>query len=184
MKTIYTDGSAVVLDKKYGSYAAVVLGDDGECVGEMQAFMEGGTVGLMELSALQWALFYAMEKDVHVLVRSDSEYVVRGYNDWLEGWEGRNFSGIKFREIWLNILKVKKKMDAFGRRPVVEWVKGHNGDKWNEQADALAGEALKMGIMGERKFFLNVRHFVKEDVKFVGMPRVGLKKYKQLKIGE
>lgn len=78
-----------------------------------------------------------------LLVISDSTYVVNCFRDrWWEGW---------IRRGWLNSQK-KPVANRDLWEPIVErfraggiefrWVKGHAGNRWNDEADRLAVEAI------------------------------------------
>jgi ribonuclease HI len=84
-----------------------------------------------------------LERPSRVELFSDSQYVVHGLRDWLDGWKakgwkrGRN-SPVKNLELW-------KRLDALREvheiRPV--WVRGHNEHPENERCDRLAVEAAE-----------------------------------------
>lgn len=72
-------------------------------------------------------------------VFSDSQYVVRGINEWLPGWKSNLWftssnKPVKNQSLW-------KRMDAavqFHEAVAFQWVKGHSGNRFNEIADKLA----------------------------------------------
>ena len=71
-------------------------------------------------------------------VRTDSQLVVKGMNEWLKGWLKNGWKTSKKtavinRDLW-------ERLDALCRTRKVkfEWVKGHAGHKWNELTDELA----------------------------------------------
>ncbi len=69
--------------------------------------------------------------DVEVI--SDSSYVVKAINEWLEGWARRNFAKVKNIDLW------KEYLDVSGpHRIKATWVRGHNGHAENERCDQLA----------------------------------------------
>src|SRR3546814_14714589 len=75
------------------------------------------TVGEMEVRALLEALLYYianhMEHDT-ALIKCDSEYVVKGYNDWIEGWQAKGWRKSKGQlahvELWKRIADAKAKI--------------------------------------------------------------------------
>lgn len=81
-----------------------------------------------------------------VSVFSDSQYVVKGMNEWLPNWISRGekwgtgewltatLSPVKNQDHWRRLVA------AVGRHDLVrfEWIKGHAGHTWNERADELA----------------------------------------------
>lgn len=71
-----------------------------------------------------------------VAVYSDSQYVVYGITQWIEHWIANDWpQRVKNADLWKELLK------AQNRHGSVSWnyIKGHNGNEWNEKADALAG---------------------------------------------
>jgi ribonuclease HI len=141
---VYTDGSCSAKDR-VGGYAWKVVGEDGdECIG-------GGsevdtTISRMELMAAISALEslindafwqrYDGEETV-VLVISDSEHVVLGFNIKTRA---RN----KNRDLW------ERLEAAASEFTLVEFqhVKGHAGHTDNEECDKLAGEFRQAALQG------------------------------------
>ncbi len=80
----------------------------------------------------------AIKEPCIVNVISDSTYVVKAINEWLESWVKNNWKNtskkpVKNIELWQEYLKVSKphKVNAI-------WVKGHAGHEHNERCDILA----------------------------------------------
>ncbi|MEQ1857883.1 MAG: RNase H family protein [Longimicrobiales bacterium] len=73
---------------------------------------------------------------------SDSQYLVKGINEWLAGWKARGWrrkaGPIENLELW-------QQLDVeLGRHRVrAEWVRGHVGHPENEYCDFLATRAAK-----------------------------------------
>ena len=75
---------------------------------------------------------------------SDSQYVLKGLSEWRAGWERKGFKNSK-GEIVANLALWKRLFSiADARRVTTRWVRGHNGDVYNERADALANTALRL----------------------------------------
>ncbi len=81
-----------------------------------------------------------------VEVVSDSTYVVKCFNDrWWEGWLKRGWKNAKKepvanRDIWEPLIDLyRRRADEISFR----WVKGHDGNEWNDIADRLAVEAAE-----------------------------------------
>ncbi len=86
----------------------------------------------------------ALKEPCDVTIISDSSYVIRGINEWLEGWVKRNFAKVKNPDLWQEYLLV-----CAGHRINGVWVRGHNGHPENERCDVIAKEAaekFKKGI--------------------------------------
>jgi ribonuclease HI len=75
----------------------------------------------------------ALKEPCEVVITSDSSYVVKGINEWLEGWMRRNFARVKNPDLWRAYLEA-----AARHRVEAVWVRGHNGHDENEQCDAIA----------------------------------------------
>jgi len=73
---------------------------------------------------------------------SDSQYLVKGMNEWVRGWKAR---GWKRRDGEIENLLLWKELDAVAQAHVVDWqwVRGHNKHPQNEYADHLATRAAR-----------------------------------------
>ena len=134
VKTVYTDG-ACSGNPGPGGWAWVVPG------GEFSAGSDPATTNQrMELKAtLEVVKFF----DEPLLIFSDSTYVVNCFRDrWWEGWLRRGWLNsakkpVKNRDLWENLIEIYSERKNIN----FEWVKGHSGDVWNDEADRLAVEA-------------------------------------------
>jgi ribonuclease HI len=78
-----------------------------------------------------------------LVIVSDSTYVVNCFRDaWWEGWLRRGWINsakkpIKNRDLWEPLIENYRKRDNIS----FKWVKGHSGDRWNDEADRLAVQA-------------------------------------------
>lgn len=73
---------------------------------------------------------------------SDSQYLVKGMNEWILGWKKR---GWKRRAGPIENLELWKSLDQAASRHEIEWrwVKGHAGDARNEYVNDLAVQAAR-----------------------------------------
>ena len=73
---------------------------------------------------------------------SDSQYLVKGMNEWLPAWKGR---GWKRRGGAIENLELWKELDEEAGRHFIEWVwvRGHAGHPRNEYANDLAVRAAE-----------------------------------------
>ena len=72
-----------------------------------------------------------------VLIYSDSKYVVDAVEKkWVFGWQKKGYKGKKNSDLWERFLRVYAKHDVR-----FKWVKGHDGNMYNERCDELAVEA-------------------------------------------
>lgn len=98
----------------------------------------------MALRGATWALELLAAKGgrLHVLMVSDSQYLVRGVREWLGGWKARGWTRkggpIENLELW-------RGLDAALRRHEVQWawLRGHARHAKNEYADRLAVRAAR-----------------------------------------
>ncbi len=105
----------------------------------------------MELTAVLEAVL-AIDDPLEIV--SDSTYVVNCFRDhWWEGWLRRDWRNSKKepvanRDLWEPLIDLyQRRADDISFR----WVKGHDGDEWNDVADRLAVEAAarQLGRTGE-----------------------------------
>lgn len=92
----------------------------------------------------------AIESYPDAEVQSDSQYVVKGFNEWMKGWIRKGWKkkgGLKNVELWKHLAELK----AFFAGKLV-WVKGHNGNFLNDLADAGANYARKNKNTGSLTF--------------------------------
>lgn len=142
--TIYTDGAARGNPDGPGGYGAILVYVDSkgqEHQKELSAGYKKTTNNRMELMAAIVAL-EALTKPCNVVLYSDSQYLVKAFNDhWLEGWikkgwkRGKN-EPVKNVDLWKRLLKASQAHNV-----TYSWVKGHNGHPMNERCDQLATAA-------------------------------------------
>ena len=132
---VFTDGSCEG-NPGPGGWGFVWVEDD-EIRAEETGHDPDTTNNRMELQALIHA-FRALPEDAEVTVYSDSQLCVKTVNEWAAGWEKR---GWKRKSGPIANLELVKKLYALaGDHPNVtlQWIKAHDGSRWNEYADALA----------------------------------------------
>lgn len=142
--TIYTDGSARGNPNGPGGYGTILSYVDTKGVEHTREFSQGyikTTNNRMELMAAIAGL-EALNKPCEVTLFSDSQYLVKAFNEhWLEGWikkgwkRGKN-EPVKNIDLWKRLLKAMEihKVEFI-------WVKGHDGHEQNERCDVLATTA-------------------------------------------
>ena len=76
---------------------------------------------------------------------TDSNYVVKGMNEWLPAWRARGWrrkgGPIENLDLWLELDERAALRQAEGRPVAWSWVQGHAGHAKNEYANALATRA-------------------------------------------
>ncbi len=131
---IYTDG-ACRGNPGPGGWGVVLI------AGQHRKTMHGGerdtTNNRMELTAAIEAL-NALKGPQQVVLHTDSKYVMDGIESWLPNWKKRGWKTaarkpVKNQDLWQALDKATDRHDI---RWV--WVKGHDGNPGNEQADSLA----------------------------------------------
>ena len=138
--TLFSDGSALG-NPGPGGYGAILR------YGDKERIISGGeahtTNNRMELLGVIEGL-RALKEPCDVTIISDSSYVIKGINEWLEGWIKRNFAKVKNPDLWQEYLRVSQPHQIHG-----VWVRGHNGHPENERCDVIAkeeAEKFKKGI--------------------------------------
>ena len=103
--------------------------------------MHGGeaetTNNRMELTAAIEAL-NALKSASKVTLHTDSKYVMDGINEWLANWKKRGWKTsarkpVKNQDLWMALDEATQRHEITWK-----WVKGHDGDPGNEEADELA----------------------------------------------
>ncbi|EGQ7762843.1 TPA: ribonuclease HI [Vibrio parahaemolyticus] len=141
--SIYVDGAAPNNQHgcTRGGIGIAAFNEQGELEHQDSITIKRNTTNAeLELMALIEGLEYAQDGDV---IYSDSDFCVKGYNDWLDNWKERGWrksdkKPVKNRHLWQQIdeLRSKKYVEVFK-------VKAHSGDKGNDMADLLAVEAAE-----------------------------------------
>jgi ribonuclease HI len=132
---IYSDGSGN--EQGPGGYGVVLRYGTSEK--KLSGFELKTTSQRMELLGAICGL-EALTKHCKVRLVSDSQYLIRGMTEWMPGWirGGRldEPGALKNQDLWI-------RLNAAAARHSVhwEWVRGHNGHPFNEQADVLARKA-------------------------------------------
>lgn len=82
----------------------------------------------------------AIRRPSRVRFVSDSQYLVRGMNEWVRGWRARGWKRKKGTvenvELWKRALGLAEMHEV-----TWEWVRGHSGNPRNEYVDGLAVRA-------------------------------------------
>lgn len=123
-----------------GGYGAILR--SGKTVKELSGADRETTNNRMEMTAAITAL-EALKRPCRVVLTTDSQYLVKGMNEWLSGWIRKGWINSKKepvlnRDLW-------ERLDALARMHTIEWrwVKGHAGHAENERCDELARTAIK-----------------------------------------
>ncbi len=145
---IYTDGACSGNPGK-GGWGFVIINKTEEkelfkCSGaEIQT-----TNNRMEMTAVIEALkkikaqrsFFS--EDVNLSIFTDSKYVQQGISSWIFNWKKNNWQTaakkpVKNKDLWQELDKLSTEL-----APKWNWVKGHAGNRHNEECDRLAVNAI------------------------------------------
>ena len=136
--TIYTDG-ACSGNPGAGGWAAIILFQDHRK--NVYGREENTTNNKMELMAVINGL-KALKTSCNISLYTDSLYIKNGITEWINkwrvnGWKTSNKKPVKNMELW-------KELDETASQHKInwKWVKAHNGDRYNEEADNLARKAI------------------------------------------
>ena len=139
--TIYSDG-ACSGNPGPGGYGTVLVYNGIEK--ELSEGFESTTNNRMELLGCIKGL-ECLKEPCMVTVVSDSKYLCDAINQgWLESWKNRGWKKadkkpVLNQELWERLDKMLSVHTV-----TFEWIKGHNGHKYNERCDTLAvGEYQK-----------------------------------------
>ena len=137
---VFTDGSAHPNPGPGGWGAVYVVG--GEVVDQAHGRASETTNNRMELTALIHA-YDLVPEGTPTVVYTDSKLCVDTINVWAAGWERagwkRKTGPIKNLDL-VKVLYAKAKA-----RPELQlqWIRAHDGSRWNEYADSLSTASLR-----------------------------------------
>lgn len=138
---LYTDGSAI-RNPGPGGYGAILLFQDESGKKFKKEISQGykrTTNNRMELLGVISGL-KCLRTRCSVDIYSDSQYVVNAFKKhWIDSWIRNNSLDERPNsDLWKYLVKFTDyHLCTF------HWVKGHNGNKWNEKCDELAQLAAR-----------------------------------------
>ena len=137
---IYTDG-ACSGNPGIGGWGAVIIVKKNQPINLFGGSKET-TNNQMELMAAIEGLKY-ISKPSKIKIFTDSKYVKDGINSWIinwkkNGWKTSSKQDVKNKELWIELdSQIAKHQIEW------EWIKGHAGNKYNEEADVLARKFIE-----------------------------------------
>lgn len=167
--TIYCDGGVTNNGKankdrdQYGAYCSLLINSSSKDPQKIFTnVVKDASNNQMELQGAITPLLYLVkyvekskEDMINVTIISDSQYLVKGCNEWLPNWKKRGWTDsngktIKNLEMW----KLIDNLLSYNKLNItLKWVRGHKGksttyenDKdsfYNEMCDTLLTEELK-----------------------------------------
>ncbi len=140
---IFTDGSSRP-NPGPGGWGAVLVRDN-QLVEQRHGHDPWTTNNRMELTALVNGLEMAPPAEA-ITVYTDSQLIVNTLTRWAKGWEARGWKR-KEGEI-ANLDLVQQAWELLKQRPNLrlEWIRAHDGSRWNEYADALSTAHLRTEV--------------------------------------
>lgn len=158
MKIIYCDGSSLGNPGR-GGWGVVAIDTEKKIFWEYGGSDKNVTNNQMELAACLAALKIILkssdnisteknvamnrQKKVEYELRLDSKYVIQGVTEWSKNWQKNGWKNaqkkeVVNKEIWKEILSIKKQIEE--KNVHLKWthVYGHTGEMWNERVDVIA----------------------------------------------
>lgn len=94
-----------------------------------------------------------------VVIWSDSMYAIKCVTEWFVKWESngwRTHKGpVQNRDLVEMVLREIRRRDAMGTKTIIKWIKGHENNRGNVEADGLAvkgaHEAKTSGSSGKKR---------------------------------
>lgn len=128
----YTDGSCDNLDpKRPGGSAYIIFNEDKSLFRKASKGFIGTTNNRMELLAII-SVVNALPKGSVVTIYTDSQYCIKTINS-------------KKPKMNLDLVNKYHQIASKLKKVSFEWVRGHNGNIWNEECDRMAnGEYQKI----------------------------------------
>jgi ribonuclease HI len=90
------------------------------------------------INALNWLRSKGYNVKRRVYVYTDSQNIQLAVDDWMSKWRKRDWKTaagtiVKDRKLWEKLDTMSEEFESL----FINWIQGHNGDKWNERADEL-----------------------------------------------
>lgn len=137
MIEIYTDGASKGNPGKGGYGVIIILKQTQQLIKEYSEGFRNTTNNRMELLAVITGLNKIKDFSHLIYLYSDSKYVIDPINkNWISKWEFKNFYGIKNPDLWQILIQLLGKFSI-----TFIWIKGHNGNYFNERVNELAVKA-------------------------------------------
>jgi len=144
---IYTDGAAKG-NPGPGGYGTILM--SGVHKKELSKGFAHTTNNRMELLAVIVGLEALKFDNCNITIYSDSKYVVDAVSkNWISTWLKTDFKNKKNKDLWLRYIKIAQKHNV-----TFVWVKGHNGNTYNERCDYLAVKASESSNLNEDSWYI------------------------------
>lgn len=120
---------------RYGGHEKELSG--GECETTNNRMELTGAIAALE----------SLKRPCRVVLTTDSQYLVKGMTEWLDGWVKKGWKNSKKEPVLNRDLWERLKSLAEAHRIDWAWVRGHDGHPENERCDLLARQAIE-GVRG------------------------------------
>jgi len=147
----YTDGSTKGNGTKdaHGGFGVVCVDEDTqEILYQYQEFVEHTTNNRMEMEAIIHAVKQAYAAHLYQnapIIKSDSAYAVNTFTSWMYGWQRNGWKRPRNQPVeHLDLVKEFYELQDAGQLCILQHIRGHMGNKWNEYCDALATGKVKI----------------------------------------
>lgn len=140
---IYTDG-ACSGNPGIGGWGALIKFPNSKII-KLNGGCKNTTNNQMELTAAIKALQY-IDNSENITLHTDSKYLMNGINNWIKnwkknGWKTASKKPVKNKDLWLELDEIIIKHNIKWN-----WIKGHSGNKNNDEADFLARRYIEEGL--------------------------------------
>ena len=148
--SLYTDGACQPNPGK-GGWAYIFMFDDDYDIDKEQGsgYVESSTNNRMEMQAVIEGLKFVFSKypekvnELELEIFSDSKYVVDGINIWSHSWKEKGWTKkggkpIMNLDLWKDVRELADRVNV-----TCIYVRGHQGNHFNEIVDKIAVEAIK-----------------------------------------
>ena len=146
----YTDGACSQNGTWEGGWAYIMLEDD-SVIKKGFGYSKKTTNNIMEMLAFTKALEEASSFSGKIIeIYSDSAYILncfsqRWYVNWRKnGWRNSKGETVANKQLWIQLIDLYETVSINNNIQLIK-VKGHSGNKYNEEVDQLAVAALKRG---------------------------------------
>ena len=154
LKEIYCDGACQGGNPGIGSWALQAHYVNGFIQEDGRVMDQEATNNHAEMAAVFHAVKLAKENflqvnneepgaiaDHKVVIFSDSQYVIKGINEWHPGWVAKGWKDVANVDKWQALLAHIKGTEDW---LTFEWIKGHSGHEFQERVDELAQDLAGM----------------------------------------
>jgi ribonuclease HI len=143
---IYTDGGCSG-NPGPGGWAYVIISREENIIAKDMGSQKDTTNNRMELTAVIEALRALKKQESpprEIAVYTDSQYVQKGISEWIQNWKLNSWrtkdkKPVKNQELWSELDSLASEF-----RVTWEWVKGHDGNKFNELCDRMTQDAINL----------------------------------------